>query len=118
MKRTELRRKTPLKPGGDLKRSSIKAKPSRNQAAVEFSETVKRSVLRRSAGRCEVHDCDETIDEFHHRRMRSAGGMGHLENCMGVCVTHHRIIHDSPKWAYDHGYLVSRYMDPAEVPIR
>ena len=100
-----------------MRRTAMKKHPSRHRATVEFSDTTKQFVTSRSGGWCEMHNCASTIDEFHHRKMKSAGGKGSIANCLGLCSPMHRMIHDNPDWSYRHGALVRRHAEPDEVSM-
>ena len=112
MKRSPLQRKTPLARSG-----TIKAKPRRapKRDTVEFGETTKKKVRIRADFRCELVGCHHHIQEFHHRKMRSAGGKGTILNCLALCTVHHRSIHDNTGWSYRHGLLVKGCYEPNVV---
>lgn len=84
-------------------------------------------VLERSGGRCEfaalyedgsqIAACPLPATEVHHRKMRSAGGRNELANLVAACRDHHQIAHADPGYAYEHGWLVHPWQDPAEVPV-
>jgi hypothetical protein len=101
----------------------MKRSPMRQQAAnrkkslVEFGEDVRSTVRRRAFGRCEVKapGCRDGIHHYHHRLLRSHGGSGTLENCLGVCGPCHATIHANPDWAYRHGLLVRAFNQPDAV---
>ena len=86
MKRTALKRKTPVK------------RQSANGAAYEMAYAKASAKVRaRSGGRCEIestHDCDGTATLFpHHRKLRSQGGSNDLCNLIDVCWTGHDWLH-------------------------
>lgn len=61
----------------------------------------------------------------HHRKMRSQSSkaeMHRVSNLVDVCGTGstgcHGWIHEHQRVAYELGYLVHSYEDPAEVPLR
>lgn len=72
----------------------------------EFSAKVKHEKRRRTAGRCEFPDCRRQGSQYHHRLMRSQGGLGTLDNCMLLCDEHHGYVHAHPTEAYEHGWLI------------
>lgn len=96
MKRSPLKRRTPL------------ARVSKKQArkAADWFQ-IRRWCLERAQGRCEV--CGDRAWHAHHILPRSAGGRDDLSNLLAVCHSCHRRVHDNPQWAYEHGYLRSRY---------
>jgi hypothetical protein len=59
----------------------------------------------------------------HHRRPRSHkfAGLHEASNLIDVCGSGtqgcHGYIHAHPSWAYEHGYLVHSWQDPAIVPV-
>lgn len=104
MKRTPLARST--KP---MKRARIKQRRPSPERGVEFSDDVRRLVRRRAGGKCEAHctkNCTEQIRHFHHRLMRSQGGKGTIDNCLGVCLPCHGHIHANPIESYLRGWLI------------
>lgn len=89
------------KPGQTLKRGTPPA--------------VKRAVILRSGGWCEVcpimdpHAPQHRGDDPHHRRMRSQGGADTKENIYWICRRMHRLVHDhgpTTKRAYELGVLL------------
>lgn len=54
----------------------------------------------------------------HHRKLRSQGGTDESSNIMLVTPLQHDWIHRNPAKAYELGWLVKSWQDPAEVPIR
>lgn len=51
----------------------------------DFPPTVRRLILARADGRCEVCGCWTDHLELHHRRYRSRGGPGTVENGLALC---------------------------------
>ena len=49
--------------------------------------------------------CDESL-VVHHRHRRSQGGGNDLENLVALCTSHHTYIHDHPKEAKAHGFII------------
>lgn len=104
------------------------ARPNRSRTGAarryeaEFVK-VKSVVFGRSQGRCEVYNddgtrCGEMGSEYHHRRMRSAGGSNHPLNILHACGWHHVQIHANPATSYQLGLLVHSWQDPADIPVR
>ena len=101
-----------MKRSGSLRRSPISRKrPSRKHPhrSMRFeAQALYESVTRRSRGICEL--CrDAPASEFHHRRMRSAGGLDIFDNLIHLCrACHHDTVHANPDWSYRHGLLLRR----------
>lgn len=61
----------------------------------------------------------------HHRTSKGMGGSALLEspaNLVTLCGRGnadlcHGKVHGNPQWARNHGWTVSRHLDPAEVPV-
>lgn len=53
----------------------------------------------------------------HHRKRRSQGGTDDETNIMLVTPEQHTWIHDNPEKAYELGWLVKSWQDPATVPV-
>jgi hypothetical protein len=77
----------------------------------DFPPAVKADVCERADFRCEI--CRERpISCYHHRLRRSAGGLGTLDNCLGLCDGRfgtpgcHEFVHANPKLSYELGYLL------------
>lgn len=54
---------------------------------------------------------------IHHRWRRSAGSDERDCNRVTLCAYCHRWVHGNPEQAMEQGWLVSRYADPAGVPV-
>jgi 5-methylcytosine-specific restriction endonuclease McrA len=106
VKKTALRRKTPLRSRPRVDKELERAKP----------------LLRaRSGGFCEVrawNRCQTLGTQVHHRKRRSQGGAHALSNCLWVCFACHTFIHMAGGKAYDQGWLVRSGDDPAEIPVQ
>jgi hypothetical protein len=74
----------------------------------------------RSRLRCEIggEPLSNEHVERHHRERRRDGG-DRLANLLLVCSTHHQLAHSEPRWAREHGYIVSALadVDSAAVPV-
>lgn len=93
-----IRRRTPLAPTGK--------KGARDRAELQ---QIRATLVERSGGMCEAAGfsdlCTHLGREIHHRTRRSAGGQNTTENCLFVCFSCHRSIHDNPLIAIDRGFL-------------
>lgn len=97
MKRSELKRKTPLKSNSELKRSpSRKHRRSKQARGREFSPAIKAIVTERSGGLCE-HCRRRPIASIHHCKFRSqlrrSEGSGGLKRALGLCIECDALVH-------------------------
>jgi len=72
----------------------------------------------RSDGDCEA--CGHPRGPYgvvHHRRLRSQGGGHDLPNLLVVHNGCHLGIHNAPRHAIAHGWIVPGWADPATVPV-
>jgi 5-methylcytosine-specific restriction protein A len=82
-------------------------------------QSIRIHLWMRSGGRCEF--CREPLNnaaEVHHRRLRSQGGGNDEANLALIGPDCHRWAHANPTLAYEWGWLVSGWADPATVPVR
>ncbi len=64
------------------------------RAAQSITPAIRRSVLRRDGGRCQVPGCRHaTFVDVHHLVPRSEGGANTAENLVTLCSAHHRAVH-------------------------
>jgi hypothetical protein len=71
----------------------------------EFTAAVKQQIRDRAGDVCEI--CHERrLAHFHHRLMRSSGGLGTLANGMGCCHLCHAQLHANPAESYANGWLL------------
>jgi len=98
-----------------MKRTPLKRKVRLRGTPRPTDPQVVAAVMRRSGGTCEVDGCARKAKHPHHRWMRSHGGPDSEANILAVCSTCHRRIHDSPAWAYKHGYLLRSWEAPARL---
>lgn len=105
------------------------ARQSRNGGQVStdpgFHPAVKATILRRDGG-CVLRGgphgpCWGPVDA-HHRRLLGQGGSSAPEshrasNGIAVCRGHHDFLHRFRLQAEGLGLIVSRYRNPAEVPV-
>lgn len=122
MKRTPLKRKTPLKRQAwvPLERSALVSKPFKNKSATDpIPRSVTRAVMARSGGACEartVKGCTGIGQQRHHRKLRRFGDHSE-QNLLLVCDTCHLAIHAFPERSYGRGLLVRSTADPATIEV-
>lgn len=84
-------------------------------------ERAKKIVFSRDS--CCVRCLGEAQD-CHHRKVRGMGGTRDVDTALGLanlitlCRECHDWVHSHPKLAYDDGYLVHSWDDPADVPVK
>ncbi len=78
----------------------------------------RREVLARSGGRCELRlgGCAGNADAIHHRQLRRHRDHRAV-NLLHLCHLCHLYVHEHPEEAYERGWLVSSFRDPADVPV-
>lgn len=104
MKRTPLRRRTPLRPSGDRRARRPNGK------ALSWNKTRVRC-KDRADGRCEARvapGCPGVGQQAHHIVLRSRGGSDDLSNLMWLCHLCHAHIHANPAEATARGWMRSR----------
>ncbi len=68
--------------------------PRLRRATQSIPPALRRAVLRRDGGRCQVPGCRHaTFVDVHHLVPRSNGGRHSAENLVTLCSAHHRAIH-------------------------
>lgn len=78
---------------------------------------VRSEVRERAGGYCEV--CTRPgPTHIHHRKLRSQGGKHEVANLLHIHTICHHEIHAYPARAYDRGWLVHGWNDPAAVPVQ
>lgn len=93
----------------------------------EFPQSVRYAILARDQqewGGCVLRPrggCQGGL-ELHHRRLRGTGGTAasgshDAANGVALCTWHHAWAHRYRGKAEPQGLIVSRYRDPAEVPL-
>lgn len=132
LKRSELKRKTPLRNNGwPREPKPEKANPrivkwnstNRKGAALRRWNRLKGKVFTRDGGRCVVcgHALSKGFWEAHHRRYRSRGGLDELCNLIAVCIhpCHRQSIHlDVTGVAEANGWAVSQFgAGPETIPV-
>jgi hypothetical protein len=56
---------------------------------------------------CEVHDCNKPTTNLHHKKGRIGDLLCNVNYFMACCSTcHPQRIHENPKWAREHNYLI------------
>lgn len=102
MKRSPLKRRTPLRRGGWLRRTkALVSRPSKrarpNEPLAELCEATILGV------------CTGYAQHRHHVLPRSQGGTDDRSNTMDICSACHRYLHREPEWAYRVGLLRRRW---------
>lgn len=121
VKRTEIKRKTPLARGGELRRSGeLKRTPMvRRLRRPRMPDDVRADTFTRACGMCDV--CGRHLDPenwaFHHRKLRSQGGPDTVENGLALHHWCHERVHLNRAWARVRGYIVHREEEPDSVPV-
>lgn len=115
MKRSPLRRKTPLKASDEgLKRTQLSPVSKKRQGEAEERRVVRQIVFARDGHRCAAKGLPNAkgepfscygrleIDEIVSRARRPGG---HLDpdNCQVLCSFHNTYKEDQPDWAIKHG---------------
>lgn len=119
MKRSPLKRLTPLKTRTGLSRARfLNRNPmARKRPQVTSEERKARKLLRaRSGGECELHG-GHSATEAHHRQNRSQGGQWDVANLMHLCHDAHVFVTVNPQAAREQGWAVPSHRDPAQVPV-
>lgn len=98
MKRSPLRRKTPLK------RTRLR-RVSKKRAVESLIYYEKRNAFLAARPFCEFESCHYHSRDVHH--MQGRGGSNYLDETtwMAICRLHHNLIHDFPNKARKLGYL-------------
>ena len=91
-------------------------KRKNKKAGGKGPQGARRLVALRSGGICEFCRVAKAT-EHHHRKRRTQGGKNSEANLVHLCHDcHHVKIHGNAAWAYEVGWLVRSWQDPAEVP--
>lgn len=86
--------------------------------SVEFPAAVRAKVLTRDLNRCAR--CGRFIPEgahLHHRKLRSQGGLGLVENGITLCPLCHHWVHNTVAAAKATGLIVPSWADPEVTPV-
>lgn len=110
MKRSPIKRKTPLRNG--------LPKTGRSKLGKPIPLAVRRAVKERSGGCCEACLLPMSVSHLHHRLLRSRGGEHTTFNLIAVHPLCHAWIHEYPAVATAMGLMVAGGDDPALVGIR
>lgn len=97
------------------------------KASRAVQDAARAIVHERDAGRCcmcGIHITDGN-GAVHHRTPKGMGGSALLEspaNLITLCGRGnadgcHGKAHSNPQWARNHGWIVSRSLNPLEVPV-
>lgn len=81
-------------------------------------QQVRMALFLRSGGRCEF--CTRSLNNrahVHHRKLRSQGGGDEEENLVVIHPECHEFAHRNRAFAADHGWIVSGWSDPSQVPV-
>jgi hypothetical protein len=113
MKRSPLRRRTPLKRGqSKLTRGRLNPVSSRRRRRDADYEQARQAVLARSEGRCEVDvhspGCSGRVEQTHHIGGRGGPDPHRLDNLLGCSAACHAEIHANPNRSYLLGLMVRR----------
>jgi hypothetical protein len=92
-----------MKRGGPLKRSPMKRKTPGSKS--DFPQSVRDELRRRTGGRCQFPNCAREWSHAHHILPRRQGGMGTLDNALGLCLDHHAYVHANPAESYENDWL-------------
>ena len=77
-----------------LERLNYKLKvPKEMEGSNKMTNKLKRQIVKRSNGNCEVNGCSEKAIQFHRIIRKSNGGKYTYENVKHLCSTHHKFIH-------------------------
>lgn len=100
MKRSPLKRKTPLKRGGRLRPVSKK----RAKQMKSYLD-IRRTFLEQNQA-CEI--CGDKSTQIHHKKGRFQERLNDTELFMPICRSCHDWIHRNPMEAYAKGYMLLR----------
>ena len=115
MKRSELKRKKPMKRSGAKMKTFSKSRRERDKSYPE----ARRRVFDRAGGRCEANAslrCTRACEQVHHRAGRNVPDPHRVglepfapdNNLLGCCAPCHAEIHARPELALERGWSLSR----------
>lgn len=96
------------------------------KASRKTIDAARRLVRERDGDRCTMCGINLTGQRasVHHRTPKGMGGSALLEspaNLVTLCGSGttgcHSKAHANPEWSRNHGWIVSRSFDPAEIPV-
>ena len=97
------------------------------RATRAVQEAARRIVRDRDGHRCQICGLWPLFEyrSVHHRVPKGMGGSALLEspaNLVSLCGVGnadgcHGKAHSNPEWARNHGWIVSRSLDPVEIPV-
>lgn len=75
-------------------------KPKPMQGSDRCTAELRRFLIERSNGICEIYNCDKPGTDCHRKIRKSSGGKYNKSNCVLLCNEHHKKIHSQEKmWA-------------------
>lgn len=81
-------------------------------------EDARADTFARAKHRCEYPACPFPASDWHHRKLRSRGGLDCPCNTVALCSFHHHDrVHGQPATATEDGWMVPSWADPMEVPV-
>lgn len=92
-------------------------------SAGAFTERTRETIRARAKGRCEKCGLPLAAAQIHHRQPRGMGGSSEAvtsdpSNGLIVHPACHAKIESHRETAYENGWLVSKALDPATVPVK
>lgn len=115
MKRTPLKRRTPLRQTGtDIprKRTRMRQVSDKRRKRDQEYPAARDYVMTRSRGFCEarIHadGCSQKVEQVHHIAGRGGDNPHHPDNLLGVSSQCHALIHAEPGRSYRLGLMRSR----------
>lgn len=102
MKRTALKRKTPLKRGKGL------AKVGKHRKPIQAQYLKQRDAFLRKHYWCEARCARQLASDVHHKQGRVGKLLLDETKWVAVCRRCHDWIHDNPKEATERGWLIPR----------
>lgn len=111
MKRSPLKRKSPLKAKGGFNNTLKTHRPMRRVSAKRSKENKLYSEVRKiyltEHPRCQVCS-NNPSSEIHHRRGRWKSRLYDTAFFLAICRPCHDRIHHNPEWAYATGLMLPR----------
>ena len=121
MKRTELRRTTPMpRPVTPMTRARApRPRPARDAHRQVAWADLRLALYARCGGRCERcgRDLADCGFDGAHRKGRGQGGPDTPVNVAALCRRCHEGAHANPARACDEGWMVPGWGDPAVTPV-